>query len=62
MEKAQGRWIEERRSQLVGNRADTERETKYTWVKDFGHGITVSCDRRRPFRRAETDFKKRYVC
>lgn len=62
MDKAQRRWLENRRSQLLGGPTSSEtREVKYTWVKDFGHGITVSCDRRRPFRIEDTDFKKRYV-
>lgn len=62
MDKAQRRWLEERRSQLLGKTGRSKTpEVKYTWVKDFGHGVTVSCDRRRPFRIEETDFKKRYV-
>lgn len=62
LDKAKRRWLEERRSQLRGKPIDRgTSDFKYTWVKDFGHGITVSCDRRRSFRIEESDFKKRYV-
>ena len=62
MEKAQRRWLEERRAQLVGKSVDPEIDNiKYTWVKDFGHGITVSCGRGRYFRIEDSEFKKRFV-
>jgi hypothetical protein len=39
---------ENRRSQLVGKPADPEiDDIKYTWVRDFGQRITVSCARGR---------------
>ncbi|OOO47169.1 hypothetical protein DB728_20345 [Rhizobium leguminosarum bv. viciae USDA 2370] len=48
---------------MVGARdGDIERPSvKYAWVKDFGHGITVSCERGRSFRVDEGAFRKRYV-
>lgn len=62
MEKAQRRWLEERRAQLVGKSVDPEVDNiKYTWMKDFGHGITVSCGRGRYFRIEDSEFKKRFV-
>ncbi|RWY70032.1 hypothetical protein [Rhizobium sp. WSM1325] len=62
MDEAQRRWIEARRSQLAGKRTVGEATAvKYTWVKGFGGGITVSCDRRRYVRVDESDFKMRYI-